>query len=186
MLHACRTPVRAGGDFAGEKEKGMATRPVNRMNADEESRISMRKVKPAVIPVIQEQATVSKRMVETGKVRIAKHVREYEEIVDVPHFQEEVKVDRVPVNQFVEAAPEVRTEGDVTIIPVLEERYVVEKRLLLVEELHVRKQRNESHVPQKVRVLKEEVEVERIPVGQSRGEHSKPAVAKRRSHTQGG
>jgi uncharacterized protein (TIGR02271 family) len=129
--------------------------------------------------VIQEQATVSKRLVETGKVRIAKHVREYEEIVDVPHFQEEVNVERIPVNQFVETAPEVRSEGDTTIIPILEERYVVDKKLFLVEELHVRKQRNESHVPQKVKVLKEEVEIERIPAGQKQAS-AKPAAPERR------
>jgi uncharacterized protein (TIGR02271 family) len=131
----------------------MAMRAGKRANEDPESRGPMRKAKPAVIPVIQEQATVQKRVVETGRVRIAKHVREYEEIVDVPHFQEEVKVERVPVNQFVDAVPEVRTEGETTIIPVVEERYVVEKRLFVVEELHVRKERHETHNPQKVRVL---------------------------------
>jgi uncharacterized protein (TIGR02271 family) len=126
----------------------------------------IKSAKPAVIPVIQEQAKVFKRVVETGKVKISKHVREYEEIVDVPHFQEEVKVDRVPVNQFVESAPVVRTEGDVTIIPVLEEQYVMVKKLFLVEELHVRKETRESHRPQKLKVLKEEVEVKRISPGQ--------------------
>ena len=145
----------------------MAARAGKQTNKDSGSRIPMQKVKPAVIPVIQEQATVQKRVVETSRVRIAKHVREYEEIVDVPHFQEEVKVQRVPVNQFVEAAPEVRTEGDTTIIPVVEERYVVEKRLFVVEELHVRKERHETHNPQKVRVLKEEVEVERLSPGEA-------------------
>jgi uncharacterized protein (TIGR02271 family) len=120
----------------------------------------------SVIPVIQEQATVSKRIVETGKVRIAKHVREYEEIVDVPHFQEAVMVERVPIDRFIESAPEVRTEGDITIIPVVEERYVLERRLVLVEELHVRKERKESHHPEKVKVLKEEVEVQRLRPGE--------------------
>ena len=127
----------------------------------------MREIKPAVIPVIQEQATVTKRLVETGKVHIAKHLREYEELVDIPHFQEEVRVERVPVNKFVDDTPEVRTEGDVTIIPVLEERYVVEKRLFLTEELHVRKDRKESHYPQKVKVLKEEVEIKRTSPSES-------------------
>src|SRR4051812_32667444 len=79
--------------------------------------------KTAVIPVIQEQATVRKRVVETGEVKVSKHVREYEEIIDIPHMHEEVRVDRVPINQFVEVAPQVRTEGETTIIPVLEERY---------------------------------------------------------------
>ena len=132
-----------------------------------ETKGGLREAKPAVIPVIQEQATVKKRVVETGKVKISKRVREYEELVDVPHFQEEVKVDRVPVDQFVDEAPVVRTEGDVTIVPILEERYVLEKKLVLVEELHIRKERKESHHPQTLKVLKEEVAVERISPGQT-------------------
>lgn len=121
--------------------------------------------KPAVIPVIQESAVVKKRVVETGRVRIRKDVREYEEHVDIPHVHEEVRVERVPVDQFVDEAPQVRTEGDVTIIPVLEERYVLEKRLVLVEELHIRRERHETHRPEVVKVLKEEVEVDRVPAG---------------------
>src|SRR5215213_172498 len=85
-----------------------------------------RSVKPAVIPVIEERATVKKRVVETGKVLIRKQLREYEELVDIPHVQEEIRVERVPVNRIVEEAPKVRTEGETTIVPVLEERYVVE------------------------------------------------------------
>ena len=122
-------------------------------------------VKPAVIPVIQERAIVKKRVVETGRVRIRKDVREYEEHVDIPHVHEEVRVERVPVDKMVDEAPQVRTEGDVTIIPVLEERYVLEKRLVLVEELHIHRERHETHRPEVVKVLKEEVEVDRIPPG---------------------
>ena len=122
-------------------------------------------VKPAVIPVIQERAIVKKRVVETGRVRIRKDVREYEEHIDIPHVHEEVRVERVPVDQVVEEAPQVRTEGDVTIIPILEERYVLEKRLVLVEELHIRRERHETHRPEVVRVMKEEVEVDRVPAG---------------------
>jgi len=145
-----------------------------------ETAAALRGAKPAVIPVIQEQATIKKRVVETGKVRISKRVREYEEMVDVPHFQEEVKVERVPVDQLVEEAPAVRTEGDVTIVPVLEERYVLEKKLVLVEELHIRKERKESHHPQTLKVLKEEVAVERISPGQATTRAPKAKAAKSR------
>jgi len=133
--------------------------------ADEKADVAapLKEVKPATIPVIQEQATISKRVVETGRVKISKRVRECEEVVDVPHYQEEVKVERVPVNQFVEQMPYVRTEGDTTIIPVVEERHVLEKKLFVLEELHVKKERKESHQPHTVKVLKEEVQVERIP-----------------------
>lgn len=153
---------------------------------DPNSGIPIREVKPAVIPVIQEQTTVSKRVVETGRVRISKHVREYEEIVDVPHYQEEVKVEHVPVEKFVNEAPVVRTEGDVTIIPVVEERYVVEKRLFVVEELHVRKERHESHNPQNVKVLKEHVEVERLSPAGHRSPQTDGPKPRRANVKQGG
>ena len=136
--------------------------------------------KTAVIPVIQERAVVKKRVVETGRVQIRKQVREYEEHIDIPHVHEEVRVERVPVERIVDAAPQVRTEGDVTIIPILEERYVVEKRLFLVEELHVSRVRHEKHRPETVRVLKEEVVVKRIAPGDAAGIKKARAAAKPR------
>lgn len=157
----------------------MATRAAKQPDPNRGSRTERSEAKPAVIPVIQEQATISKRIVETGKVRIAKHVREYEEVVDVPHYQEEVRVERVPVNEFVDEAPSVRTEGDVTIIPIIEERYVMEKRLFVAEELHIRKDRKESHNPQTLKVLKEEVEVTRLSPAQVESERAKAAKPRR-------
>lgn len=118
-------------------------------------------VERTVIPVIHEEAVFDKKVVETGKVRISKRIREFEETIDEPLFREEVVVERVPVNQFVEARPGVRQEGDVMIIPVVEEQVFVQKRLVLVEELRVRKQVVETHQPQRITLLKEEVDVTR-------------------------
>lgn len=153
---------------------------------DPNTGVPMREIKPAVIPVIEEQTTVSKRTVETGRVRISKHVREYEEIVDVPNYREEVRVEHVPVEKFVSESPAVRTEGDVTIIPVVEERYVLEKRLFVVEELHVRKERHESHNPQNVKVLKEHVEVDRLPPAGQSGTQVADSKPRRANIKQGG
>jgi uncharacterized protein (TIGR02271 family) len=115
-----------------------------------------------VIPVIAEQIAVGKQVVETGKVRISKRISEHEELVDVPLFKEEVRVERVPVNLFVDALPPVRQEGDTMIIPVVEEQIVIQKKLLLVEELRVRKEVVEHHQPQTVNLRKEEVEIKRV------------------------
>jgi uncharacterized protein (TIGR02271 family) len=115
-----------------------------------------------VIPVIEEQAFFDKRVVETGKVRISKRVSEHEELIDEPLFREEVTVERVPLNQYVEQLPQVRQEGDVMIIPVVQEQLVMQKRLVLVEELRVRKQVVEAHQPQSVTLRKETVDVIRI------------------------
>lgn len=114
-----------------------------------------------VIPVIEEEVTIGKHVVETGKVRISKQISEREELVDVPLLREEVTVERVPVNLFVEELPPIRHEGDTMIIPVVEEQVIVQKKLMLVEELRVRKQIVETHQPQTVTLLKEEISVTR-------------------------
>ena len=118
---------------------------------------------PATIPVIEEQLTVDKRVVEKGRVRISKKVRETDETVNIPLVQENVQVERVPINQFIaEAPPPVRYEGNVMIIPVLREVVIVEKRLVLVEELRVTKQQTQTQETQKIRLRKEEVNVKRV------------------------
>ncbi|MDQ3323049.1 MAG: YsnF/AvaK domain-containing protein [Acidobacteriota bacterium] len=114
-----------------------------------------------VIPVIEEQITVDKQVVESGKVRISKHAREIEENVDIPLLHEEVSVERVQMNQVVEERLPVRYDGDTLVIPVVEEQVVLQKRLVLVEELHVKKQIIETHQSQRVTLLKEEVEITR-------------------------
>lgn len=116
-----------------------------------------------IIPVIEEQLIVDKRVVEKGRVRISKKVRETDETVNIPLIQENVSVERVPVNQYVaEPPPPVRYEGNVMIIPVLREVVVVEKRLVLVEELRVTKQQTQTQETQKIRLRKEEVSVKRV------------------------
>jgi uncharacterized protein (TIGR02271 family) len=123
-----------------------------------------------VIPVIAEEAAVGKRVVESGKVRISKRISEHEELVDVPLFREEVRVERVPINLFVETPPPVRQEGDTMIIPVVEEQIVIQKKLLLVEELRVRKEVIEHHQPQTVNLRKEVVEIKRVAKGRKTGD----------------
>jgi uncharacterized protein (TIGR02271 family) len=115
-----------------------------------------------VLPVIQEALDVGTRQVETGRVRIRKVVHEWEEIVDPPLWREDVVLERIPVNRVIEAPVSVRTEGDTLIIPLLEEVLVVEKRLLLKEELHLTKRRVETHTPQRVTLRREEPIVERV------------------------
>jgi uncharacterized protein (TIGR02271 family) len=123
---------------------------------------------PLVIPVIQEQVTFDKQVVETGQVRILKRIVEHEELVDVPLFREEINVERVPVNQYLDAPVQVRQEGDVMIIPVVQEQIFYQKRLLLVEELRVTKKVIEEHKPQPVTLLKEEVEITRTATDNTR------------------
>jgi uncharacterized protein (TIGR02271 family) len=115
-----------------------------------------------VLPVVAEEAEVRKQVVETGRVRVAKTVRQREEVVDIPLRRDEVQVERVPVNRVVEGPVEIRHEGDTTIIPLVEEVLVVEKRLMLREELRVTTRQVEERRPQRVTLRAEEATVERV------------------------
>jgi uncharacterized protein (TIGR02271 family) len=119
--------------------------------------------KPLVIPVLVEELEVQKRLVETGKVRITKVVHERETLVDEPLFHDKVAITRVPMQRVVDGPVPVREENGTTIISIVEEVLVVEKRLMLREEIHIRKQRIETHQPQRITLRSEEVQVERVP-----------------------
>jgi uncharacterized protein (TIGR02271 family) len=115
------------------------------------------------LPVVAEQLQVGKREVETGRVvvHVTPHVRQ--ETVDVPLAEETVEVERVEVNQFVQGPVAVRQEGDATVVPVLEEVLVVEKRLMLREEVRITRRRTTRHHVERVPLRTEEVHVLRSP-----------------------
>ena len=119
--------------------------------------------KPLVVPVLVEELDVQKRLVETGKVRITKVVHERETLVDEPLFHDKVAITRVPIQRVVDGPVPVREDNGTTIISIVEEVLVVEKRLMLREEIHIRKQRIETHQPQHITLRSEEVRIERVP-----------------------
>ncbi len=88
-----------------------------------------------VIPIVEERAVVSKQEVTTGQVRVSTRTEQRVVHVDDTIRKTVVDIQHVPINQFVEAEPQSREEGDVLIIPVVEE--VLVKRLLLKEELRI-------------------------------------------------
>lgn len=117
------------------------------------------------VPVAEERVEVEKRPVDLGEVRIHKRVDETEERIPVSLEREEVEVQHVPVNRVLEAPVGTRTEGEWLIIPVLEEEVVVQKRLILREEVRIRTRRiaEESEVRETVRRERVEVEEARTP-----------------------
>ena len=114
------------------------------------------------INVIEEQVKVEKEIIEKGKVRIVKKVKEDAETITGPVLSEEVRIEKVPVNKLIENAPQVRYEGDTMIIPVVKEVIVVEKKLVLVEEVHVTKFTTQMQDQRTIPLRKEEIFVERI------------------------
>ena len=118
---------------------------------------------PLVVPVLVEELEVQKRVVETGTVRLTKVVHERETLVDEPLWREHVTITRVPMERVVEGPVPVREEEGTTILSVVEEVLVVEKRWMLREEIHIRQERRETHQPQRITLRSEEVQIARVP-----------------------
>ncbi len=116
-----------------------------------------------IIPVIEEHIVIDKQTVETGRVRISKEVKTEQEQINISLQHDEYDVERIAVNRFVDLVPEVRKEGNVTIIPVLKE--VMVKRVLLVEEIKITRHTIEHTEHHEVALRKEVVKVS----------HSEPA-----------
>jgi len=118
-------------------------------------------VEEEVIPLVEEEAVVSKRRVESGRVRVRTIVEQHEQLVRAELARDEVQVDRIPVGREIDVVPPIREEGGAIIVPVVEEVLVVEKRLRLVEEIHLRRTRSNEQISQPVMVAAQRAEIER-------------------------
>lgn len=112
------------------------------------------------VPVVEEEARIEKRRVESGHVRVRTHIEERQHVLRELLLGEALEVVNVPAEHEVQAPPPPRQEGDVTIISLVEERMVVTKKLFVVEELHVRRTTHldEIGVPVTVRAMRAVVE----------------------------
>ncbi len=113
----------------------------------------------AVIPVVEERAVIERRDRVVGRVRVRTQTREEEVDLAETLRSSRVEVERVPVDAFVDEVPEIREEDGVTIIPVMEE--VLVRRLLLREEIRIRRVEAEREVRETVTLRTQEPVIER-------------------------
>ena len=117
------------------------------------------------LPLIAETARIDKRAVETGRVRVSTRTETIDQVLRETLRSDMVGVTRVPINRTLaegETPPVVREENGVTIIPVLEEILVVEKRLVLKEEVHVRQTTAGEDVEMPVTLRRQQAVIERV------------------------
>jgi uncharacterized protein (TIGR02271 family) len=113
------------------------------------------------VPVIEEELEVGKRRVEGDRVSVRTIPRERTEVVEQPLESMEVEIERITIDREIDTAPEIQNDGDTMIIPIVEERLVVEKRLFLREEIHVHRRRVVTQFRQNVTLRSQDVVVER-------------------------
>ena len=118
----------------------------------------------AIMPLVAETAAVSKRFRTTGRVRVKVRTETERRMLVEELAGQEIEIERVPRNELIEAIPEVRTENGTTIIPLVEEQLVVEKRLVLVEEVRLHRVHTKQTVTVPVDLRAERADVEHIEV----------------------
>jgi stress response protein YsnF len=128
----------------------------------------------ASLQLVQESASISAESVVTGRVRVSTETDVREEIARATLEGELVDVVRVPVDRPVETMPAVRTEGDLTIVPVVEEVLFVEKRLVLKEEIHIRRRLTREVVEMPVKLRRQRAVVERQAADKDASDDSNP------------
>ena len=111
----------------------------------------------------EEEARASVRERETGRVNVNKSVRTEREVVRVPRRREEVVIERVPVEGEAREAGRA-TEADIgedeVVVQVFEEEVVVSKKIVLKEEIRIRKRVVQDEETVEVDLRKEEVEID--------------------------
>jgi uncharacterized protein (TIGR02271 family) len=117
-----------------------------------------------VIPLFEEELSVDKRVVETARVKVSRVTHNHQQLVDELLHHEKVEVERVPMDRPIEAMPSIRQEGDVTIVPVVEEILKVERCLVLKEEVHIRRIKTTERHQEQVTLRRQEATVSRTPI----------------------
>jgi uncharacterized protein (TIGR02271 family) len=126
------------------------------------------------IPVVEERLEVSTRQIDLGEILVHKTVDEVEEVRQETLHREDVQIERVRVNRRVSVPEERRQEGDWLIIPVMEEVFVVQKQLVVTEEIRIRKQ-----LVAEEREIHGTVRRERASIEDTRAQHPPTAPARR-------
>ena len=119
-----------------------------------------------IIPLHVEDVSVERRKVERN-VRVHVHTISHDQLVDEAVARETIEIERVAIGQPVDAAPPVREEGDVTVVSVVEEVLVVERRLILKEELRLRRVQTTERHRETVTLHEQQAVIERAEPGAS-------------------
>lgn len=112
------------------------------------------------VPLVEERLEIGRRVVDGRTVSVTTSVEEEDVAISEKVRREDVTVERVPVGAVVDTMPATREEGDLTVIPVVEERIRVVCELVLVEEIHLRRKSSTSTHREDVTVKKTNVSID--------------------------
>jgi len=148
------------GEFSRETETELATGSVGASMAD--TRTADLSASPAAarrLTRAEEELRIGKRSVQTGEVRVGKHVKTEQVQEPVTLEKERVTIERRPVNESTSADIRIGDQGEI-VVPIMEEQAVVEKRAVVKEEIVVSKERVATTEQVQAEVRKEEFDID--------------------------
>jgi stress response protein YsnF len=119
-----------------------------------------------VLPLHAEEVSVERRKL-VRDVRVHVHTVSHDHLIDEAVAHETVEIERVAIGRPVDAVPPVREEGDMTVVSIVEEVLVVERRLVLKEEIRVRRVRTTERHRETVSLREQKAVIERAEPGAS-------------------
>ena len=114
---------------------------------------------PVTLPAVEERLHVSRETVATGSVRVQVQAQERVQTLELDATREDVE--RVAMHCEVDAPRAPWQDGDVLVVPVYEETWVLRKQLVLKEELRLHRRRHTRHWQQDEVLLHDTVNVQR-------------------------
>ena len=97
----------------------------------------------------------------SSSVRLATRVEQHLERVRETLLRTDVLMERVAVDRVVDHVPEIRTEGDTLVYPIVEE--VLVKQLVLREEVRITRRQSSTPFDQDVALRRVRADVDHVP-----------------------
>lgn len=116
------------------------------------------------VPLRAEELTANTEPTQLGHVRVHKGVESREERFFVPVQQEQAVIERIPPDQYDGRGP--RNENEV-IVPLMEERLVVQKQLVVKEYLRIYKEQVSKQLEVRGKVRHEVAHVTEEPTAEA-------------------
>jgi stress response protein YsnF len=116
------------------------------------------------IAVIEERLGIHTTLTPAARIRVRRRTERRVATVPLELARDEFVCERVAIDRTVDAVPLPRVEGDIVIVPRCEEVLVVERRIVLREELRFSRKRVLRPVVVRGALRSDRIEVHRTPL----------------------
>nr|WP_024966726.1 YsnF/AvaK domain-containing protein [Pantoea sp. IMH] len=114
-----------------------------------------------IMPLAEEEVTLSKQREVDSRLRLERTTHSVDKLLEAELTRDEVHIEHVAKNQLLTSddSPQVRQEGEVLIIPVIEEQVEIIRRKVLKEEIHIHKRTKTELFRESVTLRNQEVTI---------------------------